>query len=221
MRIAHVAVLVSLAAFSQTHAQVCEGAASFSAGPVRLGAGLSVDSDAQSYGGQLAFGAPSGPFVNGTVSSVQYKDVSGSGLSVGGDAGFAIDLNPQRTVQFCPEVGFAYQTGPNFDTGFGSVSISTHGFSFGGAIGGVALQSPGFDFVPFVGGSYVIAQGTASGGGFSSSSNQNYGVATVGAGFVVSRVLTIQPSVSVPLGLNGGVVSFQLAVAFNAGGQAR
>lgn len=173
MRIIVAAALAALAASPKLSAQLCDGAASFSSGPVRLGAGLSIDSDAQSYGGQVAFGAPSGPFASGSVSSVQYKDISGSGISVGTDLGFAVDLNPQRTLQFCPEVGFQYQTGPNVDTGFGTVSVSTHGFAFGGSIGGIALQSPGFDFVPFVGGSYVIAQVSASSGGFSSSSNSN------------------------------------------------
>lgn len=202
---------------TQAQAQLCEGAASFRSGPVRLGAGLNVNSDAQSYGGQLAIGAPTGPFISGTVSGVQLKDVSGTGVVAGGEAGFAADLNPQRTAQFCPVVGFQYQSGPDVDTGFGTASLTAHAFSFGGSVGGTALSSAGFDFVPFVGAVYVLQTTNASINGFSGSSNDHFGEVTVGAGFVVSKVLTIQPAANIPVGLNGGKASFALAFAFNFG----
>lgn len=206
-------------AFITAHAeaQLCQGAASFRNGPIRLGAGLTVNSDAQSYGGQIAIGTPSGPFVSGTLSGVQVKDVSGTGVVAGGEAGFAADLNPRRTAQFCPLVGFQYQSGPDIDTGFGMASFSAHAFSFGGSIGGVALSNPGFDFVPFVGAVYVLSQTNASFSGISASSNDHYGVVTVGAGFVLSKVLTIQPAAEIPVGLKGSRTSFALAFGFNFG----
>jgi len=59
--------------------------------------------------------------------------------------------------------------------------------------------------------------GTGGGGGTSESSSENYGVVKVGAGFVSNRTLTLQPSVSIPVGLEGAKTSFQIVVALNFG----
>jgi hypothetical protein len=98
-------------------------------------------------------------------------------------------------------------------------------------------MSPIFDFVPFAAASYLVSQGAVypsmsavglppppgysagsfSVGGTSESPSENYGEVIVGAGFVVNRTLTLQPSVSIPVGLEGPKTSFQIVFAFNFG----
>lgn len=186
---------------------------------MRLGAGATFGDNAKSYGAQFATGVPQGPFGSVGLSTVQYDGVSGSGAVVSASIGWSIDAAPSGNVQFCPLGGFSYQNGPNVSSSFGDISTSAHAIAVGGSFGGVAMTSPGLDFVPFAGFSYYLASGTASVGGFSSTSNQNYGELTIGSGFVMNHVLTIQPAVNIPVGLEDGKTSFSIALGFNFGGR--
>jgi hypothetical protein len=199
-------------------AQTCQGAASFSSGPARVGAGFNVSDNVKSYGAQLAVGAGSGPYASADLSRAEYDNVANAGVGVGVTGGYAIDLAPAHAAQFCPLVSFGYQTGPDIDTGIGTISTSAHAVGFGGSFGGAIAVAPSFDFVPFVAAQYWIEQASASGAGTTASSSANYTSISVGAGFVVNKMLTLQPAVSIPVGLTGGKTTFELAFAFNFGG---
>jgi outer membrane protein with beta-barrel domain len=161
--------------------------------------------------------APVGLFGAATVSRTEYDDIDGGGTVADLTAGYAIDLTPSKSVQFCPQAGFAYQSGPDIDTGFGTVSTSAHAFALGGSFGGSIPASPTLDFVPFAGAAYTISRTSVGAGGNSISDSEDYVALTLGAGFVINRALTLQPSVAIPIGLEGGKSSFQLAFAYNFG----
>lgn len=76
-------------------------------------------------------------------------------------------------------------------------------------------------FVRLSGISYVDARATASLNDNSMSTSSDYGVAKVGAGFIVNRRLTLQPSVSIPFGEDGAKSSFTLAFAYTFGSSAK
>jgi Outer membrane protein beta-barrel domain len=198
-------------------AQACVGAASFSSGPMRLGAGLTISDGLKTYGAQFGVGAEVGPFGSASLSRAEYDNASEAGVVLGLNAGYAIDLTPTKNVQFCPVAGFAYQSGPNVQSTFGDVSASAHAIGFGGSFGGIVPMSPTFDFVPFAGASYLVSQTSVSIGGNSGSVSENHGEVNVGAGFVLNRTLTLQPSVSIPVGVDNAKTSFQIAFAFNFG----
>ena len=198
-------------------AQACVGAASFKSGPVRIGAGLTVGDNVKTYGAQIAAGAAMGPFASLDIGRSEFDDVSDAGTVFGATAGYAIDLTPEKTVQFCPLVSYSYLSGPEIFT----VSTSAHAFQMGGSFGGLLSLSPTLDFVPFVGASYVNAKATFELNGNSASDSNDYGQAKVGAGFVVNRQLTLQPSVAIPFGLDGGKSSFTLAFAYTFGSSAK
>src|SRR5689334_15383244 len=101
MRLATVlgAFTLATAFASSAHAQTCTGNATFNVNPVRIGAEFQTTDHAKSYGVNLGFGSPSGPFVSGTVSRAEYDGVSGSGTLFGAQAGYALDLNPTKTAQ--------------------------------------------------------------------------------------------------------------------------
>ena len=65
------------------------------------------------------------------------------------------------------------------------------------------------------------ARATASLNDNSMSTSSDYGVAKVGAGFIVNRQLTLQPSVSIPFGEDGAKSSFTLAFAYTFGSSAK
>ncbi|MFI5229621.1 MAG: hypothetical protein ACHQWU_11165 [Gemmatimonadales bacterium] len=199
------------------HAQTCIGSASFLSGPARIGAGVSISDNVKSYGLDLAVGAPAGAFGSATVARAEYDGIDGGGTVLGASAGYAIDATPAKTMQFCPQVGYEYQSGPDVDSGFGTISTSAHDFSLGGSFGGRVAASPTFDFVPFASAAYVIARAGETFNGTSSSVSEDFVQIGVGAGFVIGRTLTLQPLVSFPVGLEGGKSIFQIAFALNFG----
>lgn len=219
MRTGTLLVVLTAVALSATKmvAQTCSGTAAFSAGPVRLGAGLATSEGVKSYGVSMAVGANTGPFASGTLSRAEYSDIDGAGTVFGFGAGYAIDLNPAKTVQFCPIATFNYQSGPDIDIGTSTISTSAHAIGFGGSIGGILPVGPTVDFVPFAGAAYFVSRASASAGDVSESESQDYTEIDVGAGFVINKVLTLQPSVAIPVGVDGAKSTFLLAFAFNVG----
>lgn len=202
---------------SSLGAQTCTGAASYKVGPMRAGAGLEVGDHATTYGAAFGLGALIGPFGSVSLSRTEYDNVDGGGTTVGLNAGYAIDVNLTKTMQFCPIGGFRYQSGPNIQSAFGNVDVTAHAVEFGGSFGGVATSTPTFVFVPFGAASYVASRASASLAGFNTSDSQDYTLLTLGAGFIVNHTLTIRPSVVIPVGLDGATSSFAIDFGFSFG----
>jgi hypothetical protein len=217
--IASLALVAGIA--NTTSAQVCQGTAPFSAGSDRVGVGMQFTDGAKAYGGSLAFGSGNSLFAGATVALTQFDGIDANATSMSVEGGYSIAMNTERTVQLCPLVGFAYQSGPNFDTGAGTVNSSVRAFAFGGSIGTTVPMSPTLDFIPFGGATYELDHATGSFNGFSSSGDQNYTNIMLGAGFVFNKTLTVQPSVSIPAGLNGAKPTYGISFAFNFGTPAR
>ena len=214
-RASTIAILVTVPLAAE--AQVCTGAASFSAGPVQIAAGVGISDGTKSYGARLGAGAATGVFASAGIVRSEYDDVSGAGIGLELEGGYAIDLTPAKSIQFCPLASFDYQSGPDVESTAGTITTSAHAVGLGGSLGGVVPMAPTFDFVPFAGAQYVISRVSVSVPGFSSTESAGYTAVDLGAGFVVNRTLTLQPSVSIPVGLDGGKATFQIAFAFNVG----
>ena len=56
-----------------------------------------------------------------------------------------------------------------------------------------------------------------SSSGFSESASENYGVLSIGAGFVMNHTVTLRPTASFPVRLKGAKPSFGLSLGFNFG----
>jgi hypothetical protein len=170
----------------------------------------------KSYGVSLTAGGTVGPFIGGSVSRAEYDQIDATTV-FGLAGGYAIDFTPTKAVQFCPLVSFGYVSGQDFDVGFGRVSTSAHAFGVGGSIGRTVPASPDFDFIPFAGLSYILSRTSATLNGSSQSDSQDSWEIEAGAGFVMSRRFTLQPSISIPIGINGAKPTYQLTVGFNFG----
>jgi len=215
------ALVAALVAAGPASAQLCNGAASFANGPIRVGAGADFTDGSKAVGAQLAFGAKQGAFANVGLSAVNYDGVDERGTVVNVNGGYSMSLSKPGKAEFCPLVGFAWQSGPNVVTNFGTADVSARAFGFGGSIGGIVNSTPEFDFVPFASVSYFTSKGTISFNGTSQTSTQDYGEIGLGAGFVVNKVLTIRPAVTFPIGLDNGDPSYGIAFAYNFGSPAR
>lgn len=227
MRTGSLIIAFGVLALSATsiEAQTCFGNAPFSAGPVRIDAGLSTSEGTKSYGVDLAVGAKSGPFASGGVSRTRYSDLDGSGrdgssTSFGISAGYAIDLNAGKTMQFCPYADFDHTSGPDIDFGQYMIATSADAVGYGGSFGGAVRVGPTLDLVPFAGATYLVVRERDALNGLDTDTHHEsyrYGLIGVGAGFVIDKVLTLQPQVSIPVGVEGAKSSFQLAVSYNFG----
>jgi hypothetical protein len=215
MRVSLAAVVVAalVVGSSESHAQLCLGAASFSAGPMRLGAAVNVGDQVKGYGAEFAVGQSKGAFGSVGVTSISYDGVSGNSTSFDVSAGYSVDTDSKGKAQFCPVAQFAHEKLPDFD----EFESSANSFGLGGALGGILSSSPSFDFVPFVSGMFVRSTVSASGGGFDASASENYGVLSMGAGFVMNHTVTLRPTASFPVGLEGAKPSFGLSLGFNFG----
>ncbi len=200
-------------------AQTCAGTAPFSRGPVRLGAAVQSTRNVTGYGVEMAVGSAAGPFVSGSVSRADYKDVPDAATVFGASAGYAFDLNAAKTIQLCPQASYGYRSGPDIDLGAGTMTSSAHAFGFGGSIGGAVPVTPTLDLVPFAGAAYILDRTSAHLGNASEKISTDYRQVQLGAGFAVDKML--QPAVSFPLGVEGAKGTFQLAVGFNFGASKR
>jgi hypothetical protein len=94
-------------------------------------------------------------------------------------------------------------------------------FGLGATVGATTALTPTADFVPFASAHYVTVRAKQSVGNSSATFSDDYLALGVGAGFVLNRTVTIQPAVTVPLGLEGGNALFTIAFALNFGSAAR
>jgi hypothetical protein len=198
-------------------AQVCQGTAALAAGPIRLGGDYTSGDGWKGYGLEMGVGAKDGVYAEANVSRSEFSDIDGSGKGVGLGAGYAINVNPAHTVQFCPLVSAAFQSGPDIDYGNSTIETSIRAFGFGGTLGGAVPVTSTLDLVPFAGALFVTERLSATLDGTSDSQSANSGLLDVGAGFVINKTLTLLPSVSVPFGIDGGKSSFELAISLNFG----
>jgi len=219
MRIASFVIALGVLALSATKvaAQTCYGDASFSAGPVRLGADVRAREGVKDYGVDVAVGARTGLFASAGISRAEFSDIDGSATVFGLSAGYAFDLNHARTVQFCPYVDLSHESLPDIDVGSSMLKSSVDAVGFGGSIGGTVRVGPSFDLVPFVGATYFVERFRARWNGETDSESDRLGVIDVGTGFVINKVLTLQPAVSIPVGIEGGKSAVGLAIKYNFG----
>lgn len=205
-------IVAATVAAAPAAAQRCLGTTSFSAGAIRLGGGLSMNDGVQTWGVDVALGRVSGPFGGVEVARTSLR---GSSLRryVGVMGGYAVDMNPARTLQFCPVISLASRSGPMIGVG----NFSGQSFSFGASIGGVAATGPDFQFVPFGSVAYVNTRTLDE----PRDVYVDYVGIEVGSGMVFNNTVTLKPSVAIPVTLDGGNATFRLAFSVNFGAAAR
>jgi hypothetical protein len=201
---------------SALEAQACLGNPSFSTNHLQVGAGARFDPSTTSFGGDFISGSET-LFAGLSLGGASYDGVSGSSLLAGIRAGFQVPVT-SGTMQVCPVVGAEFGFGPSDFDGAGT-DFRSQAFSFGLAAGGELFRSDRLAIVPSVSMGFAYTGTTATGVLATVTETDTYGVAGAAIGFVLSDRLSVRPSVSFPIGLEGADPIFGIGFALNYGGR--
>ncbi|HEY7395620.1 MAG TPA: hypothetical protein VH559_12285, partial [Gemmatimonadaceae bacterium] len=186
--------------------------------PLRAGGGVGFANNVTNFNANLNVGSMYGPFGGVSVGRSDFDGNANSGTTIALDGGYSFELNPQRTAKFCPIAGFSYMSGP--DVGNNDISFRT--VSVGGSFGGLIHTQSTVTLAPFVSASFAdLKRTTTPPNGNSASVDDQFGLITFGSGFVMNRMLTIQPAVTFPVGVDNGFrddPTFTLGFGVNFGG---
>lgn len=212
-------------------AQTCLGLPAFKSGRIQLAASGAFGEDARSFEGALSLG--SNEFFGGlSLGAVDYDGIAGSTLLIGGGVGYQVSLG-SSTFQLCPGISTSLGFGPNdiFGGVYDSAGVrrdpypgddaSTLAF-VGGLTLGVAVGSGRVRLNPTAGLAFAYSSfDLKDPGGTGAERSDTYGAVNLALGLIISSVVAVRSSVTIPLGLEGGDPVFALTLAVNAGAGAR
>jgi hypothetical protein len=206
----------TLAAPSALAAQACLGNPSFSTNHLQVGARATFDPATTSFGGSFVGGSET-LFTGLSLGGATYDGVSGGSLLAGVTAGFQVPIS-SGTMQVCPVVGAEFGFGPsNFD-GLGT-DFRSQAFTFGLAAGGELFRSERLAIVPSLSVGFAYTAATRSTLLSAGTDTETFGLAGAAIGFVLSDRLSVRPSVSIPIGLDGADPVYGVGFALNYGGR--
>jgi hypothetical protein len=197
-------------------AQTCAGMPSFSNGQMQVAAGGTFADGASSFGGTFGYGVPKSFYGKAGIGSTSYDAFDGSSFDFSVGGGYQIPLQASRVAELCPVASLSFGSGPNDVLGSG-VDMSNRTFAFGAALGAQVGNSPQMQILPNASFQFANTRATLDDGTDSVSGSESYGLLTLGTGFVFNSRYSVNPSISIPMGLDGSDVSFGLAGAINFG----
>ncbi|HEX6104895.1 MAG TPA: hypothetical protein VFZ26_04885 [Gemmatimonadales bacterium] len=197
-------------------AQTCVGMPSFSSGQMQVAAGGSFADGASSFGGTFGYGAPQGLYGKAGLGSTSYDAFDGSSLDINLGGGYQIPLQTSRKAELCPVASLSLNSGPNDVLGTG-VDISGRTFAFGASVGALVGNSTQMQILPNASFQFAKTRATIDDGTDSVSGSESYALLTLGTGFVFNSRYSLNPSINIPVGLDGSSASFGLMGAINFG----
>lgn len=206
----------SLVLGGRAAAQTCVGMPSFSTGQMQVAAGGSFADGVSSFAGTFGYGAPKSLYGKATIGSTSYDGFDGSSFDFGVSGGYQVPLQTSRTAELCPVASLTFGSGPNDVLGTG-VDMSSRNFAFGAAIGALLGNSPQMQIVPNASFQFANTRLSVDDGTTSASGSESYGLLTLGSGFVFNSRYSLNPSISIPIGLDGSDASFGLMGAIQFG----
>ena len=201
---------------AQAAAQTCVGMPSFSSGHMQISGGGQFADGANSFGGTFGYGTPKGLYGKAGIGTTSYDAFNGSSFDFNLGGGYQVPLHASRTAELCPVASLSLGSGPNDVLGSG-VDLSNRTFAFGASVGAVLGRNPQLRILPNAAFQFANSRATVNDGTTSASDSQSYGLLTLGTGFVFNSRFSLNPSLSFPIGLDGGSTMFGLMGAMNFG----
>jgi hypothetical protein len=201
---------------SKAAAQACAGMPSFTSGPMQLAAAGSFTDGASSFGGTFGYGVPNGLYGKAGVGTTSYDAFDGSSFDFGLAGGYQVPLHTSRKAELCPIASLSFGSGPNDVIGSG-VDMSSRNFAFGAAVGAQVGNSSQMQILPNASFQFANTRVELDDGTTSESGSESYALLTLGTGFVFNSRFSLNPSVSLPIGLDGSDASFALGGAIQFG----
>jgi hypothetical protein len=196
-------------------AQICAGSPSFGSGPVQVNLGGDFGSNAQQFGGGIAFGtrSESGPIGSLSVGVLNVSDLNSTATSFSGGFGYEIPAGAAKRVFVCPNIGVGYSSGPDI----GDINVSMLQVTGGGQVGVVATQTSNVAVVPTFGVSVARGRVNLEFLGEEETASDTFGIANMGVGLIFNGNMALTPVVAIPFSLEGGDPSFRIAFSVNFG----
>jgi hypothetical protein len=95
--------------------------------------------------------------------------------------------------------------------------MSSRNFAFGAAMGALVGKNPQLQILPNASFQFANTRLTVDDGTTSDSGSESYALLTLGTGFVFNSRFSLNPSISLPIGLEGSDASFALGGAIQFG----
>ena len=200
----------------QAAAQACVGMPSFSSGRMQVGAGATFADGTSGFGGTFGYGSPKSFYGKAGIGSTSYDGFDGSSFDLNLGGGYQIPLQSRSTAQVCPMANLSFASGPNDILGQG-IDMSSRTFAFGAALGGQVGRNPRMQILPNASFQFANTRISLDDGTDSASGSESYGLLTLGTGFVFNSRYSLNPSISLPMGLEGSDASFSIAGAIHFG----
>jgi hypothetical protein len=161
-------------------------------------------------GSSSAFGGVS-------AGGITYDDLDGSTVDVEAVAGLAAPLDSASPGEVCLVASGDLGFGPH-NIGGSDVDASSTTVGLGVRLGYAADVSPQVAIVPTAGLTAAYARSTLTNGtGSSDTEKRVYGVLSVGVGLVLNSVVSLRPSVGIPLWLEDADPQFAVKLAISLG----
>ena len=187
---------------ASAEAQLCAGSASFSAGRMRAGVGAELPAGGKAYGAGLTWSHQSGAYFGGQIIRQNPTGGAETATDLQANVGYETSFDGLGTTRFCPTGHFGITNRPN------NQESVTH-YALGGTFGQVLSSSDNMTLAPSLGVSWVHY----SSGGVSDSWIE----ATLGAGFIFNRDVTLTPMLRLPLNQDGAEPTFGVSLSYNFG----
>jgi hypothetical protein len=201
---------------AQAAAQTCVGMPSFSSGQMQLAGGGQFTDGANSFGGTFGYGAPKGLYGKAGIGTTSYDGLDGSSLDLSFGGGYQVPLHASRVAEICPVASLSLGSGPNDILGTGA-DMSSRTFAAGASIGALVNRNPQLRILPNASFQFANSRVKLDDGTNSASDSQSYGLLSLGTGFVFNSRFSLNPSITIPVGLDGGDTSFGIVGAMNFG----
>lgn len=201
---------------TQAAAQTCVGMPSFATGKMQIAGGGNFADGTSSFGGTFGYGAPKGLYGKAGIGTTSYDGFDGSSFDLNFGGGYQIPLQASRVAQLCPVANLSIGSGPNDILGAG-VDMSSRTVAFGAAVGALVGHSTQVRIVPNASFQFANTRISMDDGTTSASGSESYALLTLGTGFVFNSRFSLNPSINIPMGLDGGSTSFGLMGAMNFG----
>ena len=201
---------------TQAAAQTCAGMPAFSSGKMQVSGGAQFADGANSFGGNFGYGSPKSFYGKAGIGTTSYDPYNASSFDLNLGGGYQIPLQSRSTAQVCPVANLTLSSGPNDILGQ-NIDMSSRTFAFGAALGGKIGRNPRMDILPNASLQFANTRVSMDDGTGSTSGSESYGLLTLGTGFVFNSRYSLNPSVNIPVGLDGSSASFGLAGAIHFG----
>jgi hypothetical protein len=209
-------VLFTSALASQAAAQTCVGMPSFAAGNMQVAGGGTFTDGANGFAGTFGYGAPKGLYGKAGIGTTSYDALNGSSLDLGLSGGYSIPLESKRMAEVCPVANLSLGRGPN-DVGGSGVDMSSRTLGVGASLGVLVNKSSTVQILPNAMFQFADTRSTLDDGTNKVSGSESYGLLSLGTGFVFHSRFSVNPSIDIPVGLDGASSSFRVNGAINFG----